>query len=232
MNILKKLILGVLSIAILSSTTISDYSYALETKEVSKVNSDNTGDSDDCKLRIQKINLISHNDKSNFNIECTNGIVYSFESIDSNHNNILLCSNEKIISNNTVEVSRMYLDNDNNTISDVVTITRSSSGSDIVTRQSYISTLTVIEITASFDWYRSGMFSYVRCSGMAACYSANNHLGVKRFDQSRSEGYISIGPAYAQVDYHFYSTYETAHSYDGKFKITCTDTGSISDNGL
>ena len=43
MNILKKLILGVLSIAILSSTTISDYSYALETKEVSKVNSDNTG---------------------------------------------------------------------------------------------------------------------------------------------------------------------------------------------
>lgn len=231
-KIMSKLIAVSLSLGILSTVSISNHSYALASKDAKEIFDTNIGDLDRSELKIKRINSLSMNDNSNFTIECDNGIVYDFESINTNSNNILITSNEKMISNNTFEVSRKYLDNYSNTIYDVITITRSASGSDVVTRQSRISNFTVVEITATFDWYTSGAFSYVRCSAMTACYTVTTNLGCSYFNRSKSEGYISLGKAYAQVDYRFYNTQIPVQYQAGTFKITCTDTGTISDNGL
>ncbi|MBP1566587.1 MAG: hypothetical protein J6A58_12645 [Oscillospiraceae bacterium] len=51
------------------------------------------------------------------------------------------------------------------------------------------------------------------------------------FNRSRSEGVVSIGKAYAQVSYKFYNSLIPVQSSSGKFKITCSDEGTISDNG-
>lgn len=228
-KIMSKLIAISLSLGILSSVSISNHSYALFSKDVNIISGANIGDLDKNEFKVKSINSL---DNSKFNIECDNGIVYGFESINSNRNNILLVSNEKMISNNTFEVSREYLDNYSNTIYDVITITRSSNGNDVVTRESRISNFTVISMTAIFDWYTSGAFAYVRCSAMAASYVAHTNLGYSYFNQSKSEGYIALGKAYAQVDYRFYNIQIPVQYQEGTFKITCTDNGTISDNGL
>ena len=227
---LKKVIMSCVSSILILSFIVSGAN-AAQLGSMKNVVSAQAISSDDNVIGIKSVYSLTSRDQSKFNVECTNGITYSFEAVGIETEKILLDEEVLTVSDNEVEINRMYLDGSNNIISDHVKITRSSSGSDIVTRQSQISNFTVVEITASFDWYKSGMYSYVRCSGMAACYSQHTNLGCSYFIQSKSEGYISIGPAYAQVEYKFYNIQYPLQYQQGTFRINCTDSGTISDNG-
>lgn len=44
------------------------------------------------------------------------------------------------------------------------------------------------------------------------------------------EAYVSIGKATAQVEYYFYNSAVPFQYQEGTFKITCSDSGTISDN--
>lgn len=229
--LIKKSKIKQLILMMISFSMIIYNAYAIDTGSTEQIVSANTKSLGTDKLDIKSVYSTSANDKSKFNVECMNGITYSFESLGTNSSKVLLNEKKSVISSNIVEINRTYLDSNNNTTSDIVTITRSSSGSDIVTRQSQISNFTIVEITASFDWYTSGLFSYVRCSGMSACYTQHTNLGCSRFTKSQSDGYVSVGSAYAQVSYYFYNTQIPVQYQEGTFKITCTDSGTISDNG-
>lgn len=112
-----------------------------------------------------------------------------------------------------------------------VNMLRSSNGSDTATRTRSISQWGTITITASFDWYTEGLFSYVRCSGMSANYSMDEKAECSKWETSRTSNYVSIGRAEAQVNYRFHNSAFPAQYQEGTFKITCTDKGSITDNG-
>lgn len=110
--------------------------------------------------------------------------------------------------------------------------TRSSSGSDEATRTRTISGKVIITITAKFSWYTKTPFSYVKCDSMSASYTLlNNNIVNSQFDKSSTTSYVSIGKATAEVEYYFYNKTAPMEHNSGTFKITCTDTGTISDNG-
>ena len=46
-----------------------------------------------------------------------------------------------------------------------------------------------------------------------------------------SQDYVSVSSAKAQVKYRFYNTKSTVQFQSGTFKITCSDSGTIGDNG-
>lgn len=65
---------------------------------------------------------------------------------------------------------------------------------------------------------------------MSASKSLNANVVASTWETSRTEDYVSIGKAYSQVNYYFYNSQFPAQYTDGTFKITCTDSGTISDN--
>lgn len=107
----------------------------------------------------------------------------------------------------------------------------SAKGNDTAQRTLTISGWATISITASFDWYTEGMFSYVRCYSMTTDRKLEENVAVGKWDKSRTSNYVSIGSANAQVDYYFYNSKNPTQKKSGTFKITCKDDGTISDNG-
>ena len=137
---------------------------------------------------------------------------------------------------NIYELSRTYRLEDGTVAHDILTVTenmtRSANGSNTVTRQTDASNFSTVYICASFDWYTSCLWSYVQCSSMTAYHvDKASNVGCERFIKSKSNGYIKSGKAYAQVNYYFYNVNIPVQSSSGTFKITCTDSGTISDNG-
>ena len=106
----------------------------------------------------------------------------------------------------------------------------SSEGSDTVTRKREISQWGSVTITASFQWYTEGFFSYVKCSSMTSSYSINSQVIVTKWEESYTKDYVSIGKAEAKVAYKFVNSIIPTQFIDKTFKITCTDSGTISDN--
>ncbi len=107
----------------------------------------------------------------------------------------------------------------------------SSEGSDTVTRTKDLQSWGSITLTASFDWYTEDYFSYVRCSSASASHDIDEKADIRGFNVTKSDGYIKLGTAYAQVAYKMIDKATSLMSTSGKFKITCKDNGTISDNG-
>ena len=108
----------------------------------------------------------------------------------------------------------------------------SKEGSDTVTRTRTISGWITINLTASFDWYTEGAFSYVRCSSMSTSRSnPDSKIVISKWDESYTSNYVSIGSAKASLEYYMYNSKNPTQNQSGTFTIKCTDTGSISDNG-
>lgn len=161
-------------------------------------------------------------------------VYYSVDIEDPALENATLISTNSYIENDRQITETVYALPDGNTITDVLETSAvapmSSSGSDTATRTRTISNWGTITITASFTWYTSGNFSYVKCSSMTASNSMKSNVAVSNWETSYTSDYVSIGKAKAQVDYHFYQTDMPTQYTKGTFKITCTDNGTISDN--
>ncbi len=65
---------------------------------------------------------------------------------------------------------------------------------------------------------------------MSATRSLDSKARVSTWEKSYTKDYVKIGKAKAQVKYYFYNSVFPAQYQDGTFKITCTDSGTISDN--
>lgn len=129
----------------------------------------------------------------------------------------------------------VYMQPDGTIITDTFTVgtnmLKSPKGSDTATRTRTISGWGSITLTASFSWYTEGIFSYVKCSSMSATKTLSSGVVASTWETSRTSDYVSIGSAKAQVTYYFYNSAVPYQHQDGTFKITCTDNGTISDNG-
>lgn len=161
-------------------------------------------------------------------------VYYSVDIEDPALEDATLISTNSYIENDRQITETVYILPDGNTITDVLETSAvaqmSSSGSDTATRTRTITNWGTITITASFTWYTSGNFSYVKCSSMTASYSMKSNVTRNNWETSYTSDYVSIGKAKAQVDYHFYQTDMPTQYTKGTFKITCTDSGTISDN--
>lgn len=65
---------------------------------------------------------------------------------------------------------------------------------------------------------------------MTSSYSLDSRVAVSTWNESYTTNYVSVGKAKAQVEYFFYNSLIPAQYQEGTFKVTCTDTGTISDN--
>ena len=100
-----------------------------------------------------------------------------------------------------------------------------------VTRTRNISGWGTITIKAKFSWYTEGWFSYVRCDSMTEFKSLDSRVVVKKWTPSYTKNYTPLGKAKAQIEYKLVNPAVPYQHQTGTFKITCTDTGTISDNG-
>ena len=106
--------------------------------------------------------------------------------------------------------------------------TRSDFGSDTASRTRTIKDWGSVTVTASFKWEKSKYVSYVECTSVSAKHNLNEDAKIKKWDVDKTDGKINIGSAKGYVDYHFYNS--LGQYVKGNVKITCTDTGKISDN--
>lgn len=113
--------------------------------------------------------------------------------------------NDSYIENGRVITETVYEQPDGTIITDTLDVSAiapfSKNGTDTATRTRTIAQWGSITIKASFKWYTS-----------------------------YTKDYLSIGKAKAQVKYYFYNPVIPVQYQDGTFKITCTDSGTISDN--
>lgn len=145
-----------------------------------------------------------------------------------------IISEETRLDGDRLIIEKVYRQSDGTLITDTLNVSAvaqySKNGSDTTTRTRNISNWGTITITASFDWYTQGMFSYVKCTSMSASHALDSKAVVSKWETSCTDKYVSIGKAKAQVEYYFYNS-EVPYQYqDGTFKITCSDSGTISDN--
>lgn len=148
--------------------------------------------------------------------------------------NATMVSSTSYVENDRMITQKIYQQVDGTIITDTLDVSAiaplSPNGSDTATRTRSISGWGTITITADFTWYTSGAFSYVKCTSMSAYHSLNSKVIVSKWDKSYTKDYVSIGKAKAQVEYYFCNSVNPTQFQDGTFKITCSDSGSISDN--
>ncbi len=159
-------------------------------------------------------------------------------SIETEGNNVpadaALISEDSYIEDGRQITVIVYKQADGTIITDTLSVSAmaaySKNGTDTATRTRTISGWGSITITASFKWYTEGLFSYVKCTSMSASRSLDSKVVVSTWQKSYTKDYVSIGKAKAQVEYYFYNSTNPTQYQDGTFKITCTDSGTISDN--
>lgn len=161
-------------------------------------------------------------------------VSYSIDIEDEALQNAELISENTYIEDDRLITEKVYELADGTTLTDVLNVSaiaaESPSGSDTAVRTRTVSNWGTVTITASFSWYTEGAFSYVKCTSMSASRNLESNVTVKTWNPSHTEDYVKIGKAYAQVEYHFYQTNLPTQYTKGTFKITCTDSGTISDN--
>lgn len=155
------------------------------------------------------------------------------DNIDNNLNqseeNLIELSKNTYVENDRLITVVEYQNPDGMIITDTfersAIMLRSSSGTDTATRTKQFGSYGKIKVTASFKWQKGK----VKCTGMSSSYiPGTNTATIGYMDEEYSENYVSFGKAYAKVDYHLYNymgMYEK-----GTLKITCSDSGTISDN--
>ena len=147
-----------------------------------------------------------------------------------------LVSDYNYSDNGTDIIVKEYNLDDGTTISDITEVQKkaltSKRGSISTTRVRTISGWGTITISANFMWYTSGNFSYVKCSSMSARRSlSNSNITVSTWEKSYTSDFVAIGKAKASVKYFMYNSKVPTQYKSGTFTVTCTDSGTVSDNG-
>lgn len=99
-----------------------------------------------------------------------------------------------------------------------------------VTRTKTLAGWGTLSITAGFEWYTEGMFSYVRCTGMTSSFIPDNDSVMVSGDISTSytSNYVALGKANASANCtlvrHIFGTELNYLS----LVIECSDEGTIS----
>ena len=107
---------------------------------------------------------------------------------------------------------------------------RSKNGSDTATRTRKLDEWGSITLTASFKWRTEGMFSYVKCTSASASRDLDSNAVVSKWLLTRTEDEVSMGKANATLSYNMYNRQAPFQYRDGSVRITCSDSGTISDN--
>lgn len=146
-----------------------------------------------------------------------------------------LISTRKIRTGNKTIVEKQYELRDGTIVNDKLTINSkcgvlSKNGSDSATRTRTLSGWGSITLSASFKWYTKNNIRYVKCTNMSASYTMDSRVAKSKWETSYTKDYIPFGKAKAQVKYQFYNKKNPTQYQKGTFKITCTDSGTISDN--
>ena len=159
---------------------------------------------------------------------------YSIEIDDPTLADAVKISSDSYVENGRLITVDVYRMSDGTIITDTfersATAAFSSEGRDSATRTRKINTWGTVTLTASFDWYTEGAFSYVRCSSASASHDLDEKAEVSTWKVTRTSNYVSVGKASGQVKYRFYNRTVPVEGISGTLKITCTDTGTISDN--
>ena len=173
----------------------------------------------------------SHNDQySTYYIKYDN---------DNLLDNATIISSESYSENNRKITTTVYKNIDGTLITDTLNIPvkvtsivapLSLKGTDTATRTRTISNWGSITIKASFKWYTKGFFSYVKCTGMSVSRSLKPNVRVNKWERSYTSDYVKISKATDKVTYYFYNSKIPVQHQNGTFKITCSDSGTISDN--
>ena len=146
----------------------------------------------------------------------------------------VIISTNSYIKNDRAITETVYRQPDGTIITDTLNVSAiapfSSEGTDTATRTRTIADWGTITITASFKWYTEGIFSYVKCTSMSASHKLDSKVVVSKWNESYTSEYVSIGKAKAQVEYYFYNSAAPFQYQEGTFEITCSDSGTISDN--
>lgn len=178
-----------------------------------------------CNIIAFAANLSTEEPCINYSIDIEN---------DQALNDAIMISTNSYIENDRAITETVYKQSDGTIIVDTLNISAvapfSKEGTDTATRKRTISNWGSITITASFKWYTEGLFSYVKCTSMSSSHSLDSKAVVSKWEESYTKDYVSIGKATAQVEYYFYNSAVPFQYQEGTFKITCSDSGTISDN--
>ncbi len=160
-------------------------------------------------------------------------VEYDIE-FDEGLEDAVLTSSSSYIEDGRLITIKEYLLPDGSTIVDTMSVsavaTLSSEGRDTATRTRKLSDWGTITIKATFDWYTEGAFSYVKCVDMDATNRLSSGAVASKWEESFTSDYVSLGKAKAQVSYYIYDKDIPTNHTDGTFTITCSDSGTISDN--
>lgn len=132
-------------------------------------------------------------------------------------------------------ITKTYQLPDGSILEDVFTFnnnkTKSSEGSDSASRTRTVGKLGSVTLNASFKWYTQGLIAYVTCTSASSSYTKTNSSMIVNTSVTKTDEYVGLGKAYAKVEYSFHNPLTGGIGYtSGSFQITCTDTGSITDN--
>ena len=146
-----------------------------------------------------------------------------------------IISKNNYIENGRAITETVYRKTDGTIITDILDVSAiaplTKDGSDTVSRTRKIGGWGSIKLKAGFKWYTKGNFSYVKCTSMTASRDLDSKACVSKWEKDYTKDYVSIGKAKAQVEYSFYNSANPTQFQNGIFKITCSDSGTISDNG-
>lgn len=165
---------------------------------------------------------------------------YSIESEDPMLDGATILSEETTIEGDRMITVIIYHTKDGLIVTDTLDrsaiSTHSKNGKNTVTRKREMGNYGTISITATFQWYtneNAGIIGtgYVRCTEMSASWTNPTGYTCDVWETSYEDEYQSFGKAWAQVKYKIYETKAPMYEVKGTFKITCDDTGNISDNG-
>lgn len=165
---------------------------------------------------------------------------YSIDFDDSALDGAAIISSETNEENGRLITITKYRTPNGNVITD--TFERSSimmlskNGTDTATRKRDLGSYGVISVTASFKWYTNPNVgpigtSYVKCTKMSAKRTGGkSFVKTGTWKKSYSSKYKSFGKAYAKLKYYLYNGKNKVQHQSGTVKITCSDSGTISDN--
>ncbi len=165
---------------------------------------------------------------------------YTVEIEDPMLDGATLLSEETTIENDRMITETVYCTKDGLIVTDTLdqsaVAAHSKNGTDTVTRRREMGSFGTISLTATFQLYTdedAGVMGsgYVRCKSMSASKTIPSGYTCDVWEKDYEDTYQSFGTAWAQVKYKIYENKDPANEVKGTFKITCDDTGKISDNG-
>lgn len=150
-----------------------------------------------------------------------------------NNDIVKLIDENVIVENNIVTVKKIYLDKDGDRVESILKYDklnyneRNSSGNTSTTMNKNIDGWGKASLFAEFDWYKQGMYKYVRCSYASGSFSPENSNITSYISTNRTSDYVSFGKAQAISNFDMEDR-RTGREKSTKLVITCDDNGNMS----